>query len=136
MLEGRRPRLQGWRGKRPCCPPLFPGLLLLGEFRDWPKALTDRSQYLSCCPSTAAEQYMYTMTHVSLHYLTCIRPLLFRLQCALSDRSMCPMPPLGRSKNSLKYALNCSHHRENTTLLQSYRKLATISVHKQITPRC
>ena len=28
MLEGRRPpRLQGWGGKRPCCPPpLFPGL--------------------------------------------------------------------------------------------------------------
>ena len=76
----------------------------LGEFRDWPKAITARSQYPACCPSTAAQyRCIHNVNDTCICTLSHLHYLLFRLQCALSQRSMCPMPTMGRSKQSLKY---------------------------------
>ena len=47
------------------------------------------------CPALPCPQTRY-LPYILCHYI------LFCLQCALSDRSMCPMPPLGTVKKKLK----------------------------------
>ena len=62
----------------------------LGEFRDWPKAITALSQYIPLAVPPLQHSTHYTMTHVSVHYLTCIILYYFACDVPLPIKACAP----------------------------------------------